>query len=54
MRLCWMVVDDLGDDIGQVGVRFNSDELAGLDQRRDDRPMLATAVGAGKESVLSV
>lgn len=25
-----MIVDDLGDDIGQVGVWFDTDELAGL------------------------
>lgn len=29
-------------------------ELAGLDQRGDDRPELAAAVGAAEQSVLSV
>ena len=49
-----MAVDDLGDDVGEVGVRFDAEELAGLDQRGDDGPMLAAAVGAGEECVLAV
>ena len=48
-----MVVDDLGDDVGQIGVWFNADEFAGLDQRRYDGPMLAAAVGAGEEMIFA-
>ena len=39
-----MAVDDLGEDVGEVGVRVDAAELTGLDQRRDDRPVLAAAV----------
>ena len=49
-----MAVDDPGDDVGEVGLRIDAVELAGLDQRGDDRPVLAAAVGAGEESVLAV
>jgi hypothetical protein len=30
-------VDELGDDLCEVGLRLDADELAGLDQRGDDR-----------------
>ena len=49
-----MAVDDLGDDVGQVAVRIDGVELAGLDQRSDDGPVLATTIGAGKECVLAI
>jgi hypothetical protein len=48
-----MTVDDLGDDVGEVGQRFDTAELAGFDQRGDDGPMLAAAVGASEECVLA-
>jgi len=49
-----MTVDDPADDVRQVVLGIDGVELAGFDQRRDDRPVLATAVGAGEECVLSV
>jgi hypothetical protein len=49
-----MTVDDLCDDVGEVGVRFDAHEFAGLDQRGDDGPMLAAAVGAREERVFAV
>ena len=49
-----MAVDDPGDDVGEIGVRIDAAELAGLDQRRDDGPVLAAAVGAGEQRILSV
>ena len=49
-----MAVDDLGDDVGEIGVRIDAAELAGLDQRRDDRPVLAAAVGAGEQRILAI
>src|SRR5258706_849808 len=49
-----MPVDEPGDDIGQVVLRLDTDEVAGLDQRSDDGPVLTATVGAGKESILSV
>ena len=27
-----VTIDDLRDDVGEVGMRFDADELAGLDQ----------------------
>ena len=35
-------------------MRLNAIEFAGLDQRGDDRPVLAAAVGAGEECVFTV
>ena len=49
-----MVVDDSGDDVFEVGVGFDATQLTGLDQRSDDGPVLAAAVGAGEERVLAV
>ena len=54
VELFEMAVDDLGEDVGEVGVRIDAVELAGLDQRGDDRPVLAAAVGAGEERVLAI
>jgi len=48
-----VTADDLCDDVGEVEVRFDARELAGLDQRGDDGPMLAAAVGAGEQVVLA-
>ena len=36
-----VALDDAGDDLSEVGVWLDADELAGLDQRGDHRPMLA-------------
>jgi hypothetical protein len=41
----WVAVDDPGYDVGEVGLRFDANELASLDQRRNDSPVLATSVG---------
>jgi hypothetical protein len=49
-----VAVDDPSDDVGQVPVRLDGEQLAGFDQRGDDRPMLGAAVGAGEQSVLAV
>src|SRR6266849_3533922 len=37
-------VDDFRDGLGEIGVRFDIGELAGLDQRGDHSPMLGTSV----------
>jgi hypothetical protein len=50
----WVAVDDPGDDVGEVSLRFDANELASLDQRSNDRPVLAASVGAGEESVFPV
>lgn len=37
--------DDPGEHSGQVGVRMDVIEFAGCDERGNDRPVLAAAVG---------
>ena len=34
-------------------MRLDAGELAGLDQRGDDRPVIGTTIGAGEQRVLS-
>ena len=38
----------------EIGVRIDGVEFAGFDQRCDDRPMLAAAIGAGEERILPI
>ena len=49
-----MAVDDFGDDVGEIGEGIDAAELARLDQRGDNRPMLAAAVGAREQSILAI
>jgi hypothetical protein len=49
-----MALDDAGDHAGQVGLRIEVVELGGLDEGNKNRPVLAFAVGAGEQGVLSV
>src|ERR1700722_4307098 len=49
-----MAVDDLTDNVSEIGVRIDAVEFAGLNQRCDDCPMLAAAIGAGEQRILSV
>jgi hypothetical protein len=49
-----MAVDDLGERAGEIGLRIDAAELAGLDERGDDRPVFSAAVGTGEERVLAV
>ena len=49
-----MTVDDPSDGVGQVTVRFDGEQLAGFDQRGDDRPVLGAAVGTGEQGVLAI
>jgi hypothetical protein len=39
-----MAVDDACDDVGEVSLRVDAVQLAGLDERGEDRPVLAAAV----------
>jgi len=41
-----MANDDLGDDVGEMGMRVDIAELAGFDERGDNGPVLTAAVGA--------
>ena len=49
-----MAVDDLREDVGHLGLRIDVVELAGLDERGDDRPVLSPAVGTREERVLAI
>src|ERR1700733_6989423 len=49
-----MAVDDFSDDVGEIGEGLDVVELARLDQRGDNGPMLAAAVGAREECVLAI
>ena len=49
-----MSIDDLGQHVGQIGVGFDAAQLAVLDQRGDDGPVVAAAVGAGEERILAI
>jgi hypothetical protein len=40
--------------LSEIGVRLDGVELAGFDQRRDDRPVLGSAVGSGEQGVLAI
>ena len=49
-----MAVDDLREDVGHIGLRIDAIEFAGFDERRDDRPVLCAAVGAGEERIFAI
>ena len=49
-----MTVDDGGQRGGQVGLRIDGIEFAGLDERGDDGPVLRTRIVPGKECVLPI
>jgi hypothetical protein len=49
-----MAVDDPGEHISKIAERLDVVELAGFNERRDDGPVLGTAVRAGEECVLAV
>ena len=49
-----MAVDDLGENVSHVCLRIDAAELAGLDERGDDRPVLGAAIGTSEESVFSI
>ena len=49
-----MAVDDLREDVGHIGLRIDAVDLAGLDKRGNDRPVLSPAIGTREESVLPI
>ena len=53
MRLHRMAGNDLCEHVAQIGLRIEAVHLASFDERGNDRPMLAAAVGAGEEVVLA-
>ena len=44
--------DDLGEQVGQIGVGIDVEQLAGGNERGDDGPVLAATVGSCKQVVL--
>ena len=49
-----MAVDQAGDHVGEVGLRFYLVELAALDQGGQHRPGLPALVAAGEQSILAI
>ena len=49
-----MTTGKLGERFGQPGVRVDASDLAVLDQRGDDCPVVAALVGAREQGILAV
>ena len=49
-----MAGEELGEDVGEIGLGIDGVQFAGFDERGEDRPVLAAAIGAGEERVLAV
>ncbi|MBB2671529.1 UNVERIFIED_ORG: hypothetical protein GGE44_001080 [Rhizobium esperanzae] len=49
-----MAVDDLGEDVGEISLRFDVVEFAGFDERCDGRPVLGPGVGTREEGIFSI
>jgi hypothetical protein len=47
-------IDQLGGDVGQIGLRVDAGELAGLDERCDTGPILRALIRAGEQCVLAI
>ena len=47
------VVDELGENVGEVGLGIDAVQLAGLDQRGEHRPVFRPLVAAGEEGIFS-
>ena len=47
-------IDQLGEDIGQIGLRFDATELCCLDQRRNTGPILRALIMPCKQCVFSI
>ncbi len=52
--VCGMTIRELGERLGQPGVWVDAGDLAVLDQRGDDRPVVAALVGAREQGILAV
>jgi hypothetical protein len=52
--LLFVSIDDGCEDAGQVAVRFDLVQFAGLDQRREHGPVLRSSIVTGEECVLSL
>ena len=47
-------IDQLGEDIGQIGLRLDAAELAGLDQRSDAGPVLRALIMPREQRVFTI
>ena len=50
----WPEIDQLGEDIGQIGLRVDAVELAGLDERGNAGPILRALIMPGEERILAI
>jgi hypothetical protein len=48
-----MSADNADNDVGEVGLRIDVVEFAGLNQGGEDGPVLGAAIGAGEEMVFA-
>ena len=52
--VCGMSIGKLSERAGQLSVWVDANDLADLDQRGDDRPVVAALVGAREQGILAV
>ena len=50
----WPEIDQPGEDVGQIGLRVDATELAGLDERGDAGPILRALIMPGEERILAI
>ena len=46
-----MAIDETGEHVGEIGVRIDAVQLAALDQRGEDGPVLGALVRAGEQAI---
>lgn len=49
-----MTRGQFAERFGQPSVRVDARDLAVLDERGDDRPVVAAFIGAGEQSILAI
>lgn len=49
-----LAVDDLGDDVSQVGPGLNTVEVGRFKERGDGRPVSSTRIRAGEQRIFSI
>jgi hypothetical protein len=52
-RVDWVASDESGEDICE-GLRIDAIQFAGFDERSEDGPVLAAAIGASEQRVLAI
>ncbi len=46
--------DNAGDDVDEIGLRVDTVELGGFDERGDDGPVLGAAVATREQCILAI